>query len=70
MKKETKRIGIALLSSSIIWAGVIIGIASSLKGTGCYDKIQNILIAGVLTHIILIWSPLAALSAKEKENSK
>jgi len=67
MNKKQKTIGAFLIASAIIWGAVIVGSASALKGTECYDKIQNILIGGVLSHIILIWGPLTLLFKKIKD---
>ena len=67
MDKQMKTIGSIIIASAIIWAAVIIGCSYSLQGTGCYDKIQNILVGGVLTHIILIWGPLAILFKNKRE---
>lgn len=66
MNKKTKTIGAFILGSAIIWAAVIIGCSYALKGTECYDKIQNILVGGVLSHIILIWGPTALLFKRLK----
>lgn len=66
MNKKTKTIGAFILGSAIIWAAVIVGSSYALKGTECYDKIQNILVGGVLSHIILIWAPLVILFKKIK----
>ena len=68
MDKKMKSIGGFTIASAIIWAAVILGCSAVLKGTECYDKIQNILVGGVITHIILIWGPLAILFKKAKEN--
>jgi hypothetical protein len=68
MEKKFKTIGAFVIASAIIWGAVIIGCSFALKGTGCYDSIQNILIGGVISHIILIWGPLALLFKKIKEN--
>ena len=65
MKKST--LGALIIGSAFIWGAVIIGCSLTLKGTGCYDKIQNILVGGVITHIILIWGPFAALINKGKK---
>ncbi len=46
--------GSLVIASALIWGFVIIGTSNALKGTECYDKIQNYLIGGVLMHIILI----------------
>ena len=45
--------GILIIASAIIWGAVIVGTAYALKGTDCYDKIQNYLVAGVITHTFL-----------------
>jgi len=68
MEKKFKTIGAFIIASAIIWGAVIVGSSFALKGTECYDKIQNILIGGVLSHLILVWSPLALLLKKTKEN--
>jgi len=57
-----------ILGSAVIWAAVIIGCAMVLRGTECYDRIQNILVGGVLTHFILIWGPAGILFRKLKGN--
>ncbi len=67
MNKKMKTIAAIILGSAIIWAAVIVGSAYALKGTECYDKIQNILVGGVLAHIILIWGPLALQCKKTKK---
>ncbi len=68
MDKKMKSIGAFTIASAIIWGVVIIGCSFALKGTECYDKIQYILVGGVVTHIILIWGPLAMIFNKIKEN--
>ena len=68
MEKKFKTIGAFIIASAIIWGAVIVGSSFALKGTECYEKIQNILVGGVLSHIILIWGPLALLFKKSKEN--
>lgn len=66
MNKEVKTIGAFIIGSAIIWGAVIIGCSLALKGTGCYARIQNILAGGVVTHLIIIWGPLAVLFKKLK----
>ncbi len=68
MDKKLKTIGAYIIVSAIIWGAVILGCAFALKGTDSYDKIQNILVGGVVSHIILIWGPLAVQLNKGKEN--
>ena len=68
MDKKVKTTGAFIIGSAIIWGAVIIGCSFVLKGTECYDKIQNILVGGVISHIVLIWGPLAAILNKQKEN--
>ena len=67
MKKNMKYFGALIIGSALIWAAVIIGSALALKGTDCYEEIQNILFGGVITHLILIWGPLAIQLKKSKE---
>jgi hypothetical protein len=66
MNKKMKPIGAIILGSAIIWAAAIIGCAYALKGTECYDKIQYILVGGVLSHLLLIWVPMALQFKKLK----
>ncbi|MFC2079875.1 hypothetical protein ACFLRQ_00210 [Bacteroidota bacterium] len=47
-------IGSLVIASALIWGFVIIGTSNALKGTECYDEIQNYLFGGVSMHIILI----------------
>jgi len=68
MDKKFKTIGAFIIASAIIWGAVIVGSSFALKGTECYEKIQNILVGGVLVHIILIWGPLALLFKKVKDD--
>ena len=67
MDKKVITIGAFIIGSAIIWGAVIIGCSFALKGTECYDKIQNILVGGVLSHIVLIWGPLTAILNKQKQ---
>ncbi|MCK4919592.1 MAG: hypothetical protein KAS71_01015 [Bacteroidales bacterium] len=68
MENKMGKIGGLIIASVIIWGAVIIGCASALKGTDCYDIIQNILVGGVLSHIILIWGSMALLFKKIENN--
>ena len=68
MEKKFKTIGAFIIASAIIWGAVIVGSSYALRGTECYDKIQYILVGGVLSHIVLIWGPVALLFKKTKEN--
>ena len=61
MNKKIKTIGALIIASAIIWGAVIMGSAFALKGTECYADIQNILVGGVVSHLILIWTPLGIL---------
>ena len=68
MENKMSKIGALIIASAIIWGAVIIGCASALKGTDCYELIQNILVGGVLAHIILIWGSMALIFKKIKNN--
>ena len=50
----TAIMGTLVIASALIWGLVIIGTSIALKGTECYDKIQNYLVGGVVMHMILI----------------
>ncbi len=67
MDKKKRTLVALIIASAIIWAAVILGCAVVLKGTGCYDKIQNVLVAGVITHLLFIWGPVLILF-KNKSN--
>lgn len=69
MDKKIKSIGTFIIASALIWGAVIVGSSMALKGTGCYDKIQNILVGGFLTHLILIWGPITILFRKTAKRS-
>lgn len=68
MDKKKRSLGALIIASAIIWGAVIIGCSVVLKGTGCYDKIQNVLVAGVVTHLLFIWGPVLILF-KNRNNS-
>lgn len=61
MNKKKRSLGALIIASAIIWGAVIIGCSVVLDGTECYGKIQNILIAGVITHLLFIWGPIIIL---------
>ncbi len=65
MKKGT--IGYFIIGSAIIWGAVIVGCSLKLRGTSCYEEISLVLIGGMLTHLFLIWGPLAAQFKKKEE---
>jgi hypothetical protein len=69
MDKQIKTIGALIIASAIIWGAVIAGSASALRETECYNEIQNILYAGVISHLILIWGPLGILLKKRKDSN-
>ena len=69
MDKKIKSIGAFIIASALIWGTVILGSSLALKGTECYDKIQNILVGGFLTHLILIWGPMTVLFRKTANRS-
>ena len=65
MKKST--LGALIIASALIWGAVIIGCSLAMKGTECYDKIQNILVGGVITHIIIIWGSFVVFANKGRK---
>ncbi len=69
MDKKNQTIGVFIIASAIIWGLVIIACSSALKGTECYDQIQNILVGAAAAHMLFIWSPLALLFKKGKNNN-
>ena len=70
MNIRSGTIAALIIGSALIWAAVIVGCASALKGTECYDKIQYVLIGGVIAHIILIWGPMAVQFRKMRSMIK
>lgn len=70
MKKRKQISGSLIIASAIIWGVTIYSSASALKDTMCYDKIQMILVGGVIAHMLIIWAPMAFYFKKfEKEES-
>ena len=67
MGNRFKTIGIYILASAIVWAAVILGTSAALRGTECYGKIQNILVGGLIAHLILIWGPIVALYIRKNK---
>ena len=65
MKKKT--IGALVIASAIIWGAVIIGCAFILKGTPYKEDVSLILIGGVISHMLFIWTPLGSHFRKKKE---
>ena len=61
--------GSLVIASALIWGLVIIGTSNALKGTECYDKIQNYLVGGVVMHIMLIGG-IFPLINKQKDEEK
>lgn len=70
VQKKAVSVGAMIIASAIIWGLVIIGCSYKLKGTGCYDEIQNILVGGFFTHLILIWSPMVTMFSKKKKEKE
>ena len=62
-------LGGLVITSALVWGLVIIGTSAALKGTECYSEIQNILVGGVLIHIIMIGgiTPLIIKQVKKTE---
>ncbi|MCF8236324.1 MAG: hypothetical protein K9G67_15535 [Bacteroidales bacterium] len=65
--KKILTIGSVIIASAIIWGLVIIGTSYALRGTECYDRIQNYLVGGVLAHIMLLGGFSISLFKKEKD---
>ena len=70
MNKKLTTLGAFIMASAIIWGAVIMGCSYALKGTECYQEIQNILAGGASAHIILIWGPLSLLLLLKKTKEK
>ncbi len=60
-------VGYLIITSAIIWGLVIVGCSLKLKGTEYYQEISPILIGGVITHMLLIWTPLGIQFGKKKK---
>ena len=66
---ENKKKAIALLiTSTVIWAGVIIGSAVVLKGTEYKEGVSRILYIGVIVHVQLF--NMMLLWTKKKKTGK
>ena len=70
MKQKAITTGALIIASAVIWGAVILGCSFALKGTECYQEIQNILVGGTFAHLILIWAPMGVMFAKMKKESK
>ena len=68
MVNKQKAIASLIIASAVIWAAVLIGCSTALQGTECYGSIKNILVGGILSHIIIIWSPMVLLFKKDRSN--
>ena len=66
MEPRSRSTGALIIASAVIWGGVIIATSYSLRETDCYEKIQTILVGGVLAHILLVWAPMAIMIRKMK----
>ena len=64
-----KIMGSLVIASALIWGFVILGTSNALKGTECYDQIQNYLVGGVFMHIILIGGMFPLIN-KQKDDKK
>ncbi len=53
-----------ILISAIIWAGVILMCAFKLKGVEALNVVNNILVFGVVAHLILVWLPIVIFKKK------
>lgn len=69
IKKKALSAGYLILASAIVWGAVIVGCSLKLRGTECYQEISNILIGGVLMHLILIWGPMGVMIGKNKKKT-
>lgn len=70
MKTQRNILAAFIIGSAIIWGAIIVGCSYALKGTGCYANIQHLLAGGFITHLILIWGPLAIKIKKEKQKQQ
>jgi len=55
---EEKKIGYALIASSIIWAAVLLGSAIILKGSPQKSQVTQTIFYGTITHLLIVWVPL------------
>ena len=68
MKK--KKIGYLIIVSAIIWGAVMIGTALVLKGTPYKEEVNKLIMYGTISHILFIWTPLAAMFKDKKQDKK
>lgn len=69
-KQQLATIGALIIGSAIIWGAVIVGAALILRGTPYKESITKLLLGGVITHLILIWGPIAVAFKKVKEEKE
>lgn len=67
MKKPTFVIGIIIIVNACIWGLTMIRSSRALQGTGAYEEIQNILVAGSSTSLIVVGGGLAGLAVLLKK---
>lgn len=70
MNANTKKTGLVIVASAIIWGVIIFGCASALKGTECYAEIQNFLLGGAVGHLLLVWAPLGIAGKRKSKDHK
>ena len=54
MKTEAMKTGVMIIVNACIWGLVILSCSHALKGTGAYEEIQNILVGGAGSTMLLI----------------
>lgn len=64
---EEKKIGYALIASSIIWAAVLVGSAMILKGSPLKGQVTQTIFYGTITHLLIVWLPLFKKSKKKDD---
>ncbi len=62
---QKRSLGYIIITSAIIWGVVIVGCAWVLKGTPFKEQITNILIGGVVCHLLFIWAPIENMFKKK-----
>ena len=58
--------GAVIIMNAIVWGMTIIGCALTLRGTGMYHEIQNILAVGALASMLTVFIGSIPLRKKSK----
>lgn len=68
--KLSLTIGIGIILTAVVWGAVMIGCSLKLKGTGCYQEIQNLLAVGTFINIMILGGIAGSLNIYNKPKTE